>query len=139
VGEDRRLESLQLGARLDPELADQHLSGAREGLERLGLPPGSVERDHQLTPPPLAQRLLSDHRLELGDELARIRTGELRVDEILGGRSPKLLESISFGRAEARVPIALVGGASPQAEGFFEHVVGLCGAPGIEESMSFAR
>ncbi len=139
VGEDRRLESLQLGARLDPELADQHLPGAREGLECLGLTPGSVQRDHQLTPPPLAQRLLSDHRLELGDELARIRTGEPRVDEVFGGRSSKLVEPIAFGRAEARVPVALVGGASPQTERLFEHWIGLCRAPGIEESMSFDR
>ena len=139
VGEDRLLESLQLRARVDPELTDQHLPGACEGLECLGLTPGSVQRDHQLTPPPLAQRLLSDHRLELGDELARIRTGEPRVDEVLGGRSSKLVEPIAFGRAEACVPVALVGGASPQTERLFEHRIGLCRVPGIEESMSFDR
>ena len=72
MGEDRLLESLQLGARLDPELTDQHLPGAREGLECLRLTPGSVQGDHQLAPAPLAERLLSNHGLELGDELARI-------------------------------------------------------------------
>jgi hypothetical protein len=42
LGEDRRLESLQFGAWLDPELTDQHLAGASEGVERLGLAPDSV-------------------------------------------------------------------------------------------------
>jgi hypothetical protein len=59
--------------------------------------------------------------------------------EVLGGRSPKLVESIAFGRAEAGVPVALVGGASPQTERLFEHWIGLCRAPSIEESMSFDR
>jgi hypothetical protein len=63
VGEDRRLKPLQLGARLDPELSHQYPAGTREDLQRLGLAAGSVQGDHQLAPPPLAQRLLPDHGL----------------------------------------------------------------------------
>ena len=60
-GQGSPLEPLQSEARLDPELTDQHLAGAREALERLGLAPGSVQGKHQLTPAPFAQRLLSNH------------------------------------------------------------------------------
>ena len=84
VGKDRRLEPLQFEAWLDPELTDQHLAGAREALERLGLAPGSVQGNHELTPPPFAQRLFPDHGLELGDQLIRIPGGEPGVHAILG-------------------------------------------------------
>jgi hypothetical protein len=103
VGEDRRVEPLQLGARLDPELTDQYLAGAREDLQRLGLAAGSVQGHHQLAPPPLAERLLPDHGLKLGDQLTRTTGSEPRIDQILGRRAPELLEPLAFGRPEARV------------------------------------
>ncbi len=136
VGEDRRLESLQLEARLDPQLADQHLSDAREGLECLGLTPGSVQGHHQLAPTPLPERFFSNHGLELGDEPAWILACEPRADEVFGSCSSEFVEPLSFGCAEARVPVALVGGASPETESLFEHWIGPCRAPGIEESVA---
>jgi hypothetical protein len=66
------------------ELTDQHLAGAREALERLGLAPGSVQGKHQLTPAPLAQRLLSNHGLEVGNQLTCLTVGESGIHEILG-------------------------------------------------------
>jgi hypothetical protein len=116
VGEDRRLEPLQLWARLDPELTNQHLAGAREDLKRLGLAPGSVQGHHQLAPPPLAERLLPDHGLKIGDQLARTTGSEPRIDQILGRRAPELTEPVAFGRPEARVPVPLIGGAAPETE-----------------------
>src|SRR5712691_2112319 len=138
VGEDRRLESLKLGTRLDPQFADQHLPGSREGVESLRLTPGSVQRDHQLAPTPLPEWLFSNHGLELRDELAWILAGEPRVDEILGRGASEFVEPLAIGRAEARVPVALVGGASPQTERLLEHRIGICRTAGIEESVALA-
>src|SRR5436190_10206443 len=125
VGEDRRLESLQLRARLDPELTHQHLPGAGEDLKCFGLTPGSVEGDHQLAPSPLPHRLFANHRLELRDEPAWIFACESRVDEIFGGHPSKLVEPVAFRRPEPRIPVALVGGASPPSERLLEPSIGL--------------
>src|SRR4051812_17385580 len=104
-------------------------------MERLGLAAGSVQGDHQLARPPLAERLLSDHGLELGDKLARITASEPRIDQILGRRASELVEPLAFGRPEARVPIALVGGAAPEIESLLEQSIGLSGVPCREETV----
>ena len=71
LAEDRLLELLEAGARLDPELVEQ--GGARRPVrvERLGLAARAVEREHQLGAERLAQRVLGDERLQLPDELGR--------------------------------------------------------------------
>ena len=132
------MEPLQLGARLDPELTDEHLAGPQEGLERLGLAAGSVQGDHQLAPPPLAERLLSDHGLELGDQLTRITGSEPRIDQILGRCASKLVEPLAFRRPEARVPVALEGGAAPETERLLEQAIGLRGLSCREETVCVA-
>src|SRR5512132_3903452 len=51
--EDRRMQSLQVGTRLDRQVIHENGSGAGESLERLGLTAGPIQGQHQLTPPPL--------------------------------------------------------------------------------------
>ena len=116
VREDRRLEPLQLGARFDPELIDQHRAGTREGLERLGLTTGAVEREHELAPAPLAERLLSNHGLKVGDQLIRVPASELGFDQVFARSPSDLVEPLAFGSSEARIPIALIGSTSPEPE-----------------------
>ena len=49
----------RLGRRVDPELVGEDLAGAlRKDAERVRLPPFPVEREHQLLPEPLPQRVL---------------------------------------------------------------------------------
>jgi hypothetical protein len=55
------------GSGLDPELLHEQLARSPEELERVGLPAGAVEREHQQLARPLAQRLLPHEALELGD------------------------------------------------------------------------
>ena len=93
LAQDRRVEALQLGARLDAELVDERLPRRRVHLERLGLPPGPVEREHQLRARALAKRVRSDERLELADELGVAAEGEVGVDPLLERREPQLLEA----------------------------------------------
>jgi hypothetical protein len=66
--EDRRLEALELRAWLDAQLVDQHRPRTCEGVERLGLSSRPVESEHQLSPPPFAQRLVGHHPLQVADE-----------------------------------------------------------------------
>ena len=69
LGEDRGLEGLQLRTRVEPELLAEHLAGVLVGAQRLRLPTGAVEGEHQEAVEPLAQRRLPDQLLELGHQL----------------------------------------------------------------------
>ncbi len=108
LGEDRRLQPLQFGAGFDPELIHQHGPSASEGLQRLRLTSGPVQGEHQLSPSPLAERLLPDHRFQVRRSRCRLAGGEPRVDPILEGGSPKLFEPLALGGSETRVPVVLV-------------------------------
>lgn len=67
---DRLVEGAQLWSRLDPDLLNQDAACLAVRLERVSLPAGPVERDHPLRVELLAERLLGNQRLELGDHLA---------------------------------------------------------------------
>jgi hypothetical protein len=59
VPEDRPMQLLQGGSRLEAELVPERDTRRPELLERLGLPPGAVEREHQQLAQPLAQGMLA--------------------------------------------------------------------------------
>ena len=67
--QDRLLELLELTARLEAELVPEHVASLAVGLERIGLPAGSVQRQHQLCMNALPQRVDGHERLQLGHEL----------------------------------------------------------------------
>ena len=81
--QDLRLELPELGARLDPQLRDQPPPCGPEGLERLGLAPPTVERDHELAVQTLAERVLGHQRLDLGHDRAMAARAEVAVDRQL--------------------------------------------------------
>ncbi|HET6752077.1 MAG TPA: hypothetical protein VFL71_22755, partial [Actinomycetes bacterium] len=68
LGEDRLLQPLQRRGRVDAQLLGQHRAGLLVDAQRVRLPPGAVQRQHQLRPQPLAQRVAGDERVELADE-----------------------------------------------------------------------
>ena len=61
-------------------------------LERLGLAPAAVQREHPLRVQPLAQRVLGQQRVDLADDLMMATRGEVRIDRQLPRRQPQLLE-----------------------------------------------
>jgi len=92
--QDRPLELLQRGSRLDPELVDEHPSGPLVGLERLLLASGAIEREDLLLSQPLPVRLLADQLLELGQEHVVGAQLEAGVVPELDGPQPELLEAL---------------------------------------------
>ena len=56
--EDRLLESPKLGPRLEPHLVGEHVPRLLEGLQRIRLAAAAVERQHQLPPQPLPERVV---------------------------------------------------------------------------------
>ena len=92
LAEDRGLELAELRAGVDAELLDEGLARGAVGGERVGLPAGAVEREHELRARPLAQRLGLDERLELGDELGVAAQREVGLDALLDDDGAQLLE-----------------------------------------------
>ena len=112
--ENRTLELLQLDARLEPELLAKERTCVAIDAEAFDLPPGAVERQHELRAEPLAVRMLGAERLELGHELALPPEGELGLDPVLDGCEAKLLEPLDV---DARERLELeVGERSPLPE-----------------------
>lgn len=81
--QDRLLESAERRPRLEPELGDESGSRVLVGMQGLALAPGTVEREQQLPPEPLAMWMLCDQRLELADEVAVPAVREVRLDPFL--------------------------------------------------------
>jgi hypothetical protein len=92
VAQDLLVQALQGRGRVDPQLLGQDLSGLLEGRERLGLSARPVQRQHQLAPQPLPQRLVSGQPLQLGRDLAMATKHQQRIDPLLAGRGAQLLQ-----------------------------------------------
>ena len=75
-----RVQASQLLAGLQPKLGRERASGTSERVERIGLAPGPVQRQHQLAPQSLFEPVLAGEQLELGDELGAGAGGEVTVD-----------------------------------------------------------
>ena len=105
-----RSSSLQRRARLDPEIVEERAAGRLIGVERLGLPPGPIEGEHQQLAKALAVRVLCDARLELPDQSQRgARTGA-RHRSALDHGCPAFLETSAFGAANAGWPMSASAG-----------------------------
>jgi hypothetical protein len=92
VLQDRPLQASQLVAGLEPQLLRQDLARAAVCVERLGLSPAAVQREHELPVEPLAQRVPADERSKLGHQNVVMPGGEIGVDPSLERGPAQLLE-----------------------------------------------
>ena len=97
------MQAAELGRRLDPDLVDQGLPGVAERLERVGLAPAPVQREHPLRVQPLPQRVLRQQRVDIADDLVMAAGGQARLDRQLPGREPQLVEPADLGARERLV------------------------------------
>ena len=81
--EDSQLELLEAGTGLEPQLLGQATSELLVDLERLGLPPRSVEREHELAAQPLTQRVARDQIAQLPHQLAGVAEGQIGLHALL--------------------------------------------------------
>ena len=102
VGEDRGLEALELGARVQPEVLDQRVAGAAVGVERVGLAAAAVEREHQLRVQALAVGVLGRERLELAGDGGVAAEREVVLEPLLERVQPRALEPVGLDRRRAR-------------------------------------
>ena len=74
----------------------RHRELAGNGLEIENL------REHQLGPQPLAERVLGHEELELGSNLARKASAEIRLEPVLQHLQPHLLEALGLARRASK-------------------------------------
>ena len=115
------MQADQAGRRVDPELVGEDLADAEVRRERVGLAPLPVEREHQLLPEALPQRMMCQQRLELRDRLRRRPDREQRADPLLLRLQPELVEPR---RLREQGSLGDVGErrASPHRQGVIEGV-----------------
>ena len=92
LAEDLSLETPQGRPGLEAELLCQVAARPVVYVEGVGLPATAVEREHQLCVQALAQRMILDELLQLGDHLASATECELGLESELQRRHPLLLE-----------------------------------------------
>ena len=114
LGEDRRLQLPELMTRFEPELVAQNVTTVLEDAQRVGLPTGPVQREHQQAPQPLAQRMRRDELLELDDHALVTTERELEVEPLLDHREPQLGQPGDGRRRELLVGEVGEGIAPPQ-------------------------
>jgi hypothetical protein len=90
--EDLALQLRELVAGLEAKLLGEPTAGTLIRVERLRLPVGAVQREHQLSPHPLLEGMLGGEARDLGDELARSAVLQIGVDPEQPGLQAFLLQ-----------------------------------------------
>ena len=90
--QDGALDPLQARARLDTEFLHQHPAGRPVDSQRLGLPPATVERDHQLLVQPLPQGVGGGERFQFADHVPMMAKREIGFDPVLDDTGPQLIQ-----------------------------------------------
>ena len=128
--QDRALERLQLGARLETQILGEGAVRRAVRVQRVRLSARSVERQHELPAQPLSERVLADEILELADELGVAPDREVGVDAGLDGGEPQPVQA-----GDVRLGERLVGEvgqrlAAPQRQGVAQHLGRVAGVGG---------
>ena len=114
--EDALLELPERSPRLDAERVDQLPSCLLVRRQRVGLPSGAVEGDHQLSRERLAVGMLCRQLLQLGDELAVASEHQVGLDPIPDRREPELVQTVGLAPRPLLVGEVGEGAAPPQRE-----------------------
>ena len=69
----------------EAELLVENLARLPIGLESIRLPTGAIQGEHELPAQALPQRVVSDQRLELADQVRRLAQGEVRLESLFQG------------------------------------------------------
>ena len=137
--EDRALKLGKRPRRLDPELGDERLARRPIHLERLGLPPRAIEREHQQPAQALAQGVVPHERLELGEHGAVPAERELGLEPLLERGEPQLLEPPDRRLRERLVRDVGERGAAPEAESVLQQADGGLGLGPVERLRGLVR
>ncbi len=114
--ENRPLEGVQRGARLDPELIDEELARPPVHLEGVRLATRTVEGEHKLAGEPLMVRVRRGEGFELADDGVVPTELELRLDPVGQRREPLLCETLDVGERKRLQLRSLERVAAPEPQ-----------------------
>ena len=86
------MQALQIRTWFDAEFIVEGGPGTLVGLQRLGLAPGSVQRQHELGMQALPVRVIQEQCTEAADELRVAPEGKVGLDLLLQYRQPSLFQ-----------------------------------------------
>ena len=116
VREDRLLEPPKLRPWLEPELVGEHAPRLLERLERVRLAAAAVERQHQLPPQPLPERVIRERRTERRRELAMLAEREPDLEVLLERVDVQRLEPACLGAEPRRAGQTLQRRSAPEGQ-----------------------
>ena len=96
----RPCSSRSSSGRLEAELVVERAAEVLVDRERVGVPPGPVEREHRLPAQALAQREPRDLGRQLPDQLRVAALHQVRLDAVLETGQAQLVEMIALGLRE---------------------------------------
>lgn len=115
TSQDQPLQLRQVAAGLKPLTVDQVLAGLREDRQRLALPAGPVQRQHQQPPQPFPLRVRGGQQAEFGDHLVLAPEQQRQFEPLLLGGQPQLGQPAAVHRGERpRQPVQ--SAAPPERE-----------------------
>ena len=117
MAEDLAFQLLELGGRIETEILGERAPVLLVRAQGVGLPAGSVLRQHQLRLEPLAERMLVRSRLQLGDQLDGTAASQLHLEQQLQRGEPQLSEPLGFRTGPFAIGELGVRIAAPQREG----------------------
>jgi hypothetical protein len=103
-------------AGVDPQLVAEQVADLDEAAQGFGLPPGPVERQHELAPAAFPERLGAGQRLGHGGRAGAPAGGQLGVEPVLLGRPAGLREAGHLAAGEAVAGDVGQGRPSPDRE-----------------------
>ncbi len=125
MSQNRLLQATQLLAGLEPQFSREHVSGPAICRQGVHLPAAPIQREHELPPQTLAQRMLGDELLEFGDEPLVATDLKLRFDSFLEGFEAQLGQPRNLCLCERLVHKVGIRIPPPQRKALGEPVSGL--------------
>jgi hypothetical protein len=113
VLEDRSFKCAQAGSGLDPKLLGQHRARIPVCLERVRLPSGSIQRNHQLASQPLAEGMRPDQLLDFGNHFGISPECQIGLNALLERDYPELFKSSNRSLGERLVREVCEGRPAP--------------------------
>src|SRR3954464_519078 len=98
VAQDCLLERTQPRRGLESEFLDESVARTPVYIERVGMPPGAVERHHQLEVETLAPRMFGHQPLQLGDHVDVPAKLEVGMQAALQRMQAQLLDPVELDR-----------------------------------------
>ena len=110
------MQSAKIGAGFHADLFHEKAPCIAKRLERLGLAPTAIQREHALRVQALAQGVLGQQALDLAEDLLMAPRAQVSVDGQLGGRLAQLLEPADLGGGERLIGQVGQRGSSEEAQ-----------------------